>query len=169
MVQNINNQQIPGFGSINRIGQTQDGRVVYSVRDPEGNEGGKLSVNSLDVDAFEKSYNKMMNAVPKLQDYTEKAVSPDFQKQKNKQANWARGIGVAIGSAIPIILTRNKKTWVQVLTTVPGAIAGFIAGAFAGRFILTPPGAISFAKATQTLQNLDIKPIIEEEHTSQSQ
>ena len=162
MVQQINNQQITGFGSITPKGQSPDGRVIYSVRDPEGKEATKLSVSPYDVDTFEKSYNDMMDAVPKLQAYSEKAVSPDFQKQKNKQANWARGIGTAIGSAIPIILTRNKKTWVQILATIPGLVAGFVGGSIAGRFILTPPGAIKFAKATQNLQKIDMKPVVEE-------
>ncbi|MBQ4114368.1 hypothetical protein IJD34_03075 [bacterium] len=164
MIQNVNNLV---FGNVTKVGQTPDGRCIYSINGADGKSSGKISVAHRDCDVFEKSYNKMMNAVPKLQEYSEKAVSPDFQKHKKKQAKRARWIGVAIGAAVPIVLTRKMKSgWIQALITLPGAIAGFFGGSFAAVQILTPPGAKQFTKSAEIINKLDIRPYDENENLS---
>ena len=82
MVQNVGNS---GFGSITKVGQTPEGRCIYDVRNPKGEITTKLTIDHKDCDLFVKSYNDIMEVAPKLEAYAEKAVSPDFQKQKKRQ------------------------------------------------------------------------------------
>ena len=87
MVQNISNQTQNGYGSVNRIGMTNNGRVVYQVTDATGQASGKVSVAMNDSDKFERSYNAMLNSAPKLQQYAQK-TSP-AQMERNKK--WQNG------------------------------------------------------------------------------
>ena len=56
MVQNISAQNPNGFGTINRIGMTENGRVIYQIIDGSGAQAIKMSVAPKDCDSFEKSY-----------------------------------------------------------------------------------------------------------------
>ena len=85
MVQNISTQQQNGYGSINRIGMTNDGRVVYQVSDNQGKVAGNISVAQKDCDIFEKSYRDMMEAAPQLEEYSRK-TTPEKMMKKQKAA-----------------------------------------------------------------------------------
>ena len=69
MVQNVSTQQPNNFGVINRIGTTNNGRVIYQVVDKSGKIAGKMSVAQRDCDTFERSYSQIMRAAPKMQAY----------------------------------------------------------------------------------------------------
>lgn len=161
MVQNIG-AQTSGLGSVNRIGTTSDGRVVYQVTDPTGQATGKLSVAQKDCDVFEKSYYDMMETAPKIQKFAEKYSTEESQKKLKKKTSWIIGLSTAIGAGIGIFATRHdKKTWKQILVTGAGTLAGLIGGvSLAGRFA-APSGMSKFNRATQNISKLDIQAIQE--------
>ena len=68
------------------------------------------------------------------------------------------GSSIAIGAVIPLIKAKGK-TWKQALFTLGGTLAGAITGLIINTSIMTPKGASKFAKATQNLSKLDIKPV----------
>ena len=72
----IQNPSINNYGSINKIGSTNNGRVIYEVKDGNGATAGKLSVAQPQCDIFERSYNEMMAAAPETQKFAEKSVTP---------------------------------------------------------------------------------------------
>ena len=47
-------QNIGAYGTINKIGTTENGRVVYKVIDGNGQESGKMSIPQKDCDVCEK-------------------------------------------------------------------------------------------------------------------
>ena len=158
MVQNVTMQQ-QSYGAINRMGITQDGRVVYQVVAADGKEAGKMSVPQNQADVFEKSYRTMIKNAPKMQEYAMNTTPEQAEKmqKKAKRISWA---GALIGGLTPMTLLRKKwgSPWVQVPLTIVGLLGGLIAGtAIAGR-VATPPGSMDFMKATQTISKLDIQP-----------
>lgn len=155
MVQNISNQN--PYGSINRVGQTNDGRVIYQVTDPTGKEAGKMSVAQADCDVFEKSYKDIMESVPKLQKYAEKHSSPDDMKKVQSRSRWITASFAVVGGLIPMIKTKGA-TWKQVLFTLCGTVAGLAAGIATSYAVTAPPGAAKMAKATKAISKLDIRP-----------
>lgn len=165
MVQSIS-QQNPsanGYGSINRIGRTNDGRVVYQVVNPEGKEVGKMSVAQSDSDTFEKSYSTIMASAPKMQRYAE-TTSPEEMKKKQSQAKWIiAGCGL-LGGIVPLIKSKGNGFWgamKQLGLTLLGTGAGLVGGIYIAGKMVTPPGVAEFTKATQTMSKLDIQPIQE--------
>lgn len=162
MVQNVSNQAKGGYGSINRIGMTNNGRVVYQVNDPSGQQSVKLSVARQDSDKFEKSYHDIMRSAPKLQRYTE-TTPPEKMEKKQKAAKWlVFGCGALPGIFAALKCKPGGTAWGWVKTiglTLLATGAGFVGGVFAASKMLTPPGAAEFAKATQTLSKLDIQPV----------
>ena len=161
MVQAYNQVQ-NAYGSINKVGTTADGRVIYQVNDPTGRVAGRLSVPVKDCDTFEYSYKKVIEVAPKLQEYANK-MTPEKIKKKQKCASWTIGILGAIGAGIPIYLTRNlagKRVLLkQTGAALGGAIVGLGTGIFAARKMLTPPGAKEITEAQNMLQKIDIKPV----------
>ncbi len=158
MVQNVTNQGQNLYGSINRVGTTQDGRGVYQVNDGTGKVAGRLSVAENDCDKFEKTYQKIMEAAPKIQAFAAEAT-PEKLEKKKKRASWTLGISTLVGAAIPIYLTRNAKVWKQALAAIPGALVGLMGGSMIARKTLTPPGMAELNEASKTLESLDIKPM----------
>ena len=71
MVKSVNTQGNNNYGTINKIGTTENGRSVYQISDGTGKIAGRLSVAAKDCDTFEKSYETILNAAPKLQKFAE--------------------------------------------------------------------------------------------------
>ena len=150
------------YGNIQKIGMTQNGRVVYRVVDSEGGEAGKLSVPQNQTDKFESAYKDVMDSAPKIQKYV---MENSSEKDIKKRRNTSRAIvatGGIIGAAIPIALSKNLSRGKTILATVGGIIAGVSAGFAASLAATTPPGTYKFAKATRTFSKLDIQPVIED-------
>lgn len=158
MVQSVNNQSVNQFGAINRIGNAQDGRGVYSVLDGNGREAGKLSVAANDCDVFEKSYKDVMESAPKIQKYVQTHSSPEAIQKRKRTSRWITVACAAIGAGIPIHLTRNKSTWVQIPVTILGMLAGVMAGFGLSFAVTTPPGTMKFSKATKNISKIDVQP-----------
>lgn len=159
MVQNVTMQQ-QSYGAINRMGMTQDGRVVYQVVSADGKEAGKMSVPQNQADVFEKSYRTMIKNAPKMQEYAMNTTPEQAEKmqKKAKRISWA---GALIGGLTPMMLIR-KGVWGKPLVQIPLSIVGLLGGLVAGTAIAgkvaTPPGSMDFMKATQTISKLDIQP-----------
>lgn len=171
MVQNISQQKSSNpansMGFINKVGTTHNGRVVYELIDGSGKVGGKITVNPQHADSFEHSYKTITDVAPKLQKFQAEMTPLKMEKMKTR-SKWAKW-GLAItGFAIPAIFVKpklKKEAWntvIQVATTLVGTVAGFIGGQVAGAKIMMPPGGMDLARATQTLQKLDIQPYIGE-------
>lgn len=161
MVQSVNNQSVNQFGTINRVGNTPDGRVVYSVTDGEGREAGKMSVAAKDCDVFEKSYHDVIESAPKIQKFVQTHSSPEDIKKRKNTSRWITGICAAIGAGVPIYLTRKASTVKQVLATVVGLVAGVTSGFGLSFAVTTPPGTMKFSKATRNMSKIDIQPYSE--------
>lgn len=155
MVQNISTQAPNQYGSINRIGTTSEGRVVYQVIDSNQQNSIKLSVAAKDADVFEKSYNDVLKSAPKLKDYAEKNP-PEKIEKKRKIAKWLVGGCVLVGGLIPAIATKGS-TLKQVGLTLLGTAGGFVTGLFGASKLVSPPGVKEFARASQTISKLDIE------------
>lgn len=160
MVQNISNQA-SAYGTINKIGMTENGRVVYQVIDGKGQEAGKMSIPQKDCDVFEKSYRDIMETAPKLQKFAEKHSTEESRKKLKKTSNWTIGLCTVLGAGIGIFKTTNMATWKQVLCTLGTSIAGFAAGIGLSYAFTAPPGITKFNKATQNISKLDIQPVQE--------
>ena len=63
----VQNNSLGNYGTINRVGSTNNGRVVYEIKDGTGTAAGKISVAQTQCDIFERSYNEMMAAAPEMQ------------------------------------------------------------------------------------------------------
>ena len=156
MVQGLNANN---YGSISKIGRTDNGRVIYQVSDPEGNVAGKISVSEQSCDVFEKSYNDMMDAAPKMQKYAEEYSDPRKQEKMKNINKWSKIIGASVGLVGASILTRKMSKFVwKSLICIPSAVAGFVLGALAGAKITTPKEAVKFSNAMQAISKLDVKP-----------
>lgn len=158
MVQNVSNQN--PYGSIDRVGMTQDGRVVYKVTDGNGEIAGGLSVAQKDCDMFERSYRDVMEAAPKLEQYMKTHTEEDMKRQQ-KRGRWIIGGSALIGGLIPALTSHfiTQKTVWQALMTLAGTVAGLFVGIKVGTKAMTPPGAEQMTRATQTLSKLDIQQI----------
>lgn len=163
MVQNVSTQTPNGYGAVNRIGMTNNGRVVYQVIDGAGHETIKMSVNPRDCDKFEKSYRDIMESAPKLQRYAQ-TTTPEQMQKKQKAAKWiVGGCGLAAG-IFPLIKCKVNGigTGLKALgLTLLATGAGLVGGMFIASKMVTPPGAMQFSKATQTISKLDIQPVEE--------
>lgn len=158
MVNNVSAGAQNQYGAINRVGMTQDGRVVYQVVNPEGKIQGGLSVAAADCDRFERSYNDIMEAAPKLEKYMQTHTEDDMKKAQ-KKGRWITGIGAFAGGLTTIFLTKNCKTWLQILCTAAGTIAGLVGGAKVAQKVSIPPGAEQMTRASQEISKLDIKAV----------
>lgn len=158
MVQGVGSKS--QYGAIQKVGSTDDGRVVYQVVGSDGKVAGGLSVAQKDCDTFERSYNSIMNAAPKLEEYM-KTHSEEDIKNLRKKGRRITGIGALIGGLIPAFTAHRitENGWIQAGLTLVGTIAGLIAGGRIGAKITTPPGAKEMTIATQAISKLDIQPL----------
>ena len=85
-MKNVSMQASQNYGSINRIGRTPDGRIVYQATEPNGKVAGRISVAQKDCDLFEKSYKDILETAPQIQRYTQ-TTSPDDMAKKQKKQN----------------------------------------------------------------------------------
>lgn len=163
MTQNVANSVQNNYGSIQRLGTTGNGRVVYQINDGTGTQSLKMSVNARDCDSFEKSYRDILTSAPKLQKYAE-TNTPAQMEKKQKASKWIVAGTTFLGGAFGLFKSKGNGFWgvmKQLGITLLGAGAGFFGGLFIASKYATPPGATQFAKATQTLSKLDIQPIQE--------
>lgn len=161
MVQNLSGQG--GYGSVNRVGMTDNGRVVYQVVDQTGQPAAKLSVAQKDCDRFEKSYRDIMQSAPKLQHYAQ-TTPPEKMEKRSKLAKWIVGGCGLLGGIGPLLKCKVNSIWGGVKglgLTLLGTGVGLVGGMFIASKMLTPPGAAQFSKATQTISKLDIQPMQE--------
>lgn len=158
MVQNASMSQSQ-FGTIARVGMTQDGRAVYQVVSPDGKSGMNVSIPNQDCDRFERAYNDLTEAAPKLQAYMETHSTPEAAKKVRSRTAWT--IGGVTGAAFigTSLLTRKWKPVWKWLTTIAGGIAGFIGGAVVAAKMSTPPGAKEFENASKVLSSIDVQPL----------
>ena len=164
MVRNLSSQnQANSMGSFQKVGTLPNGRQVYQLLEPDGNVAGKITVAAQQADTFERSFQTVIDNAPKIQEYQNKLNPRDIEKKKNT-AKFLKWGATLTGFLIPAIFVRPKvnKKWVetliQVSATLGGTLAGFIAGQFGAAKVITPPGGIEVAKATQTISKLDIQP-----------
>lgn len=156
--QQTNQSSVNAMGSINKIGKTPEGRVIYQLIEPNGKAGNKITVGAQNSDVFERSFQTITNVAPKLQDYAKKMTPEKAEKQKNT-AKWLRRGFFAVGFLAPAILVKGK-TWKQALATIGGSILGIIAGVISTNKIMTPPGMKELNEATKVISGLDIQPYI---------
>lgn len=163
MVQNVASAGSNSMGTITRIGNCDGGRCIYEIKNGEGKVAGKMSVAQQDCDKFEKAYNDLKEAAPKLQQYVEN-TTPEKMAKKQKQAKWIVGGTALLGGLIPAFACKGAG-WLGALKKIGCTVLGTAAGLFAGSFIAskttTPPGAAQISKATQTISKLDIQPVKE--------
>ena len=161
MVQGLNVNS-NGMGSISRVGMTNNGRVIYSVVEPNGQVAGHLTVSQKDCDTFERSYRSIIATAPSVQRYAE-TTTPEKQEKNKKRARWITGISAVIGGGVPIWFTRNFNfkgaTWAQAGITLLGTIAGFIGGSAIASATTVPKELKQFASAMRDLQKIDIEPL----------
>ena len=161
MVQNLSNSTQNQYGTINKIGTTPEGRVVYQIDDPKKQQSLRMSVAAKDSDTFERSYKQIMESAPKMQAYAEK-TPPEKIEKNQKLAKWlVAGCGL-VGGLIPMLKVKGDGflgVLKQVGLTLLGTGAGLGVGLFSASKIVTPPGAKEFTQATQALSKLDIKPV----------
>lgn len=158
MTQILANDTSNRYGTVKRVGNTDNGRVVYQVIEPKGTLVGNLTVPENQADIFEKSFEQVIRNAPKLEQYT----TPVQIEKRKRKANWITGISTAILGGIPLIKVKGegaKGTWKQIGLTALGTISGFIIGRLIAAKITTPAGVAEFAKATETISKLDIKPV----------
>ncbi len=157
----ISNFKQNSYGNIQRIGASENGRVLYRVIDSNGEEAGKLTVAGKDTDKFEQSYRDIMEAAPKIQKYVTENSSEEKIKKRRMTSRIITGTGALLGLAVPYALTRKASTLKIILSCVAGIVAGLSAGFATSLAITTPPGTYKFAKASRVISKLDIQPIIE--------
>lgn len=155
MTQNI---QTNSMVHVERVGMTQNGRVVYQIGSQDGKTAGIMTLPAQQCDSFEKAVDDLNKAAPKLEEYM-KTQTPESLKRKQKQAKWALILSTLTGSIIPAATTGKLNRWLQWGTTIAGGIVGFVAGKFIGSKIATPPGAKDIARASEIISKLDVQPL----------
>lgn len=149
------------YGSIRRGSMLNNGRVLYQVIDSNGNEAGKLTVPKIQADKFERAYNDILYTAPMIQKYVAENSSDNDVKKRRVKTQSIVTIGGALGAFIPLLLTWNKSVMKKIAATGLGIFTGLAAG-FGTAFVASmPPGTYRFEKASQTLADLDIQPVIE--------
>ena len=156
----ISLQQNP-YGNIRRFSVLPNGRTMYQVTDSKGNDAGKITVPNSQVDTFEKAYNDILSTAPKIQKYVKENSSDDDLRKRRIKTQSIVTIGGAVGAFVPLLLTWNKSFLKKVIATGLGIFAGLATGFTAAFIGSMPPGTYKFEKASQTLADLDIQPVIE--------
>lgn len=162
MVKNLSAQNASQYGTINKIGLTNDGRAIYQLTGADGYQAGKISIPEKDCDTFEKSYSDIIEIAPKLEKYAKENSSPEKIEKKNKIAKWTLGLSTLTGFAIPAITTGKLKRWHQWVLTIGGTAIGFICGRLINYAANTPPGMNQFKQAADTMSKIDIQPVMDD-------
>ena len=160
MTQSVSLQNSNSMGSINKIGQTNNGRIIYEVKTETGDIVEKLSVAQNDADVFEHTYNQIESSSSKFKKYMEK-TTPEKLEKKQRRAKWiSTGCGL-LGGFIPLFAYQTSKgvvkTLPQILLTLTGTLVGLFGGSLIASKIVTPPGVKEFNQSITTLSKLDIQ------------
>lgn len=147
------------FGTVTRIGMTQEGRAVYQVVSADGQSGINVSIPGQDCDRFERAYNDLTVAAPKLQAYMESHSSPEEAKKIKKRTAWTIGGTTGVAFLATAIATKKWKPVWKWITSIAGGIAGLFGGAFIAAKMNTPPGAKEFENASKVLSSIDVQPL----------
>lgn len=157
MVQSVNTQSSNKYGSVNRVGNTPDGRVVYKIVSPDGYEDINLSVPLQQSDTFEHAYNDLITTAPVVEKYMQTHTEDDI-KATQKKARTIVFSATLIGGLIPAVAIRKAHMIWKVLAAIGGALTGLFAGSQIAAKSATIPGAQKLSQATQTISKLDIQP-----------
>ena len=160
MSQNLSIQSVNNYGTVSKIADTQDGRSIYQIISPDGNEAAKVSIPQQDCDTFEKAYSDIIASAPAIQKYAETHSSQEQIDKIKKRAKWTIGISTALGFLIPAAATYKLNKWLQIALTLGGTLAGFVSGSFVAKKMATPPGMETFNKATQSLSKIDVQQVL---------
>ncbi len=145
------------YGVVQRVGKSNNGRVVYQIFDSSGEPAGRISLPQNQVDTFERTYNQIIDSAREINEYVNTHSSPvDIKNRKRNSVISILGCGI-VGGAIPIFLTRNSTVLKQILATAIGVFAGLITGLAMALEINTPKGSYKFSKAKHKLLDLDIR------------
>lgn len=148
------------YGSIKRTDNKKDGRVIYSVTDSNGSFAGKISIPEEEADSFESAYNDIIETAPEIKSYVAANSSPyDIKRRKHLSIASVAGAGIIGGVASAITTIGVKSGAKRILSIVTGSLIGLGAGFAFSLMLTTPPGSFKFAKASRTLDNIDIRPI----------
>ena len=157
MVQSIGINQENSFGTVKRIGENNNGRIVYELTSPEGNVTNKVSISQQDCDIFEKSYEDIKEVSPKIMAFQEKYGTPEAIKKQQKKASWTIGSLTVLGAGIPLLRWKGGAI-IGSLITLLGGIGGFILGGTIVRATTPKPeGVEKFQQAIQNLTQIDVK------------
>lgn len=159
MVQSLNQKNT----TLSRIGQSQDGRVIFQLSDKEGNPAAAISVAATQADIFEKSYSTIERTSPKMEEYMKKMSDPILSKSENKKTKMITLASALTGFLIPAIAIKKDFAG-KFSTLLKGLIstAGLALGLFAGIKINTsriPKEVKEFTAATRAMSNLDVQPL----------
>lgn len=162
MVQNLSSASSSLQGSINRVGTTDNGRVIYQVSDADGNYTGKLSVNQNQADVFEKTYHDLMESAPAMEKFAKEHQSEESLKKLNKKASTITLTSSIVGALLGVFTASKLKihnTWAQIGIALPTTIAGMFAGRKITEAVIVPSGVKKFKQATYNLSKIDVQPI----------
>ena len=162
MTQAIGATATSSAGTINRVGATQDGRIIYQMTSPDGESQGHLSVAAKDCDKFEKSYNTIVETASAVQKFSEKYSTKESMKQLRKKTRlWALSTATVAGVGVNFFTGKFKGKYIglkQFLAVCSATIAGYILGNLIGVKATVPSDVTKFSKATQDITKMDIKP-----------
>ena len=154
MVQGLSSSQM---GSVQRQGITADGRVKYQITNSAGNDTKNISVPQAQADVFEKTYNNMIKIAPEIEQYTKKMSDPEEVKKQRKKSNLTMFLGALTGFSIPAMLIRKSKSWVKILSSIGGTIAGLAGGMAIVMTLFTPKCVKQFKSVMTDLSKIDIR------------
>ncbi len=160
MVNGINNiLPTSPFGSVQRLGFSENGRVLYNVVDSNGKSAGKLTVPFNEADTFENAYNDILESAPKIQEYVTTHSKEDTLSKRKAVSQALITTGGVIGFGLPVMFSKSKSALKNILMTGTGVIIGVLSGFVAAYVTTLPPGTIQFAKASRKIGKLDIQSV----------
>ena len=149
-------------GTLQKVGASQDGRIIYKMVNPEGETQGHLSVAPKDCDKFEKSYNTIVENAHAVQKFSEKYSTKESMKQLRKKIRlWALSTAAVAGVGVNFFTGKIKGGFKQFLAVGGATVAGYILGNLIGAKTSIPSGVTKFSQATQDITKMDIKPYVE--------
>jgi hypothetical protein len=135
-----------------KVGNTNDGRVIYETTNLKTNQKSKFTVPQQNVDKFDKVINEM--AKFSLNKYD----NPTKMVQKVYLGNV---FGAVAGAGLSAFLTKNSSTTKRVLGVIGGSIGGLVVGAMTSLFVILSDITSKVVKFGKFSKDLDVKPYSE--------